>query len=253
MRKVNPDDFKKFLLSLSPQTLKTFNPFGAIKNTNVICIVKKELGRNDKVKFFSYVEGKLIAYSFLTKFEKSTKKHSCILGIVVGDVWQKKGLGKQICKHMIKYAWKNKFKKIWLTVFLDNMYAIKFYKHLGFEVEGVFIYDEKLMKKYRDVVSMAIFKNAGDTAPVLLSLITGEQGEINKDVREAFSKAVGMGLHMPMTWRSAQMLNAPSGKPVIVCSGALEVFMRTKRLSAQVTISDEAEYGVAFVIVTQEA
>ena len=33
--------------------------------------------------------------------------------------------------------------------------------------------------------------------------------------KEAFSKAIGLGLRMPMTWRSAQMLNAPSGKPVI--------------------------------------
>jgi holo-[acyl-carrier protein] synthase len=70
--------------------------------------------------------------------------------------------------------------------------------------------------------------------------------------KEAFSKAIGLGMRMPMTWRSAQMLNAPSGKPVIVCSGALEEFMRQNRLSAQVTISDEADYGVAFVIVTQE-
>jgi holo-[acyl-carrier protein] synthase len=64
--------------------------------------------------------------------------------------------------------------------------------------------------------------------------------------KEAFSKAIGLGIHMPMTWRSAQML-----KPIIVCSGALDEFMRTHRLTAQVTISDEAEYGVAFVIVTQ--
>jgi holo-[acyl-carrier protein] synthase len=70
--------------------------------------------------------------------------------------------------------------------------------------------------------------------------------------KEAFSKAIGLGMRMPMTWRSAQMLNAPGGKPVIVCSGALEAFMREKRLSAQVSISDEADYGVAFVIVTQE-
>jgi holo-[acyl-carrier protein] synthase len=69
--------------------------------------------------------------------------------------------------------------------------------------------------------------------------------------KEAFSKAIGLGLRMPMTWRSAQMLNAPSGKPIIVCSGALDEFMRTHRLTAQVTISDEADYGVAFVIVTQ--
>ena len=69
--------------------------------------------------------------------------------------------------------------------------------------------------------------------------------------KEAFSKAVGLGLRMPMTWRSCQMLNAPSGKPVILCSGALDEFMRQNKLYAQVTISDEAEYGVAFVIVTQ--
>jgi holo-[acyl-carrier protein] synthase len=69
--------------------------------------------------------------------------------------------------------------------------------------------------------------------------------------KEAFSKAVGLGMRMPMTWRAAQMLNAPSGKPMIVCSGALEEFMRQNMLSAQVTISDEADYGVAFVIVTQ--
>ncbi|HEU4775987.1 MAG TPA: holo-ACP synthase [Telluria sp.] len=70
--------------------------------------------------------------------------------------------------------------------------------------------------------------------------------------KEAFSKAIGLGLRKPMTWPSAQMLNAPGGKPVIVCSGALDAFMRQHKLSAQVTISDEAEYGVAFVIVTQE-
>ena len=70
--------------------------------------------------------------------------------------------------------------------------------------------------------------------------------------KEAFSKAIGLGLRMPMTWRSAQMLNAPSGKPEIVCSGALAEFMRVNRLTAQVTVSDDAEYGVAFVVVTQE-
>ncbi len=71
--------------------------------------------------------------------------------------------------------------------------------------------------------------------------------------KEAFSKAIGLGIHMPMTWRSCQILNDPSGKPVIVCSGALQQFMQEHKLSAQVTISDEADYGVAFVIVTREA
>ena len=69
--------------------------------------------------------------------------------------------------------------------------------------------------------------------------------------KEAFSKAIGLGLRMPMTWRSAQMLNAPSGQPIIVCSAALQQFMQENKLTAQVTISDEADYAVAFVIVLQ--
>ncbi|CDG82275.1 holo-ACP synthase [Janthinobacterium agaricidamnosum] len=71
--------------------------------------------------------------------------------------------------------------------------------------------------------------------------------------KEAFSKAIGLGIHMPMTWPAAQMLNHASGKPMIVCSGVLAEFMQQNRLSAQVTISDEAEYAVAFVIVEQAA
>jgi holo-[acyl-carrier protein] synthase len=66
--------------------------------------------------------------------------------------------------------------------------------------------------------------------------------------KEAFSKAIGMGMRMPMTWRAMQVLNAPSGKPVVVC-GALQQWMQEQGLSAHVTITDEVEYAVAFVIV----
>ncbi|HEV7816824.1 MAG TPA: holo-ACP synthase [Janthinobacterium sp.] len=69
--------------------------------------------------------------------------------------------------------------------------------------------------------------------------------------KEAFSKAIGLGMRVPMTWPAAQMLNAPSGKPVIVCSGVLEEFMLEHRLTVQVTVSDEEEYAVAFVVVEQ--
>ena len=67
--------------------------------------------------------------------------------------------------------------------------------------------------------------------------------------KEAFSKAIGLGMRMPMTWRSMQVLNAPGGRPVAVASGVLKDFMDSKGLTAQVTLTDEAEYAVAFVIV----
>jgi holo-[acyl-carrier protein] synthase len=67
--------------------------------------------------------------------------------------------------------------------------------------------------------------------------------------KEAFSKAIGLGMRMPMTWRAMQTLNAASGKPVVVTSGVLQAYMNERGLSAQVTITDEADYAVAFVIV----
>lgn len=70
--------------------------------------------------------------------------------------------------------------------------------------------------------------------------------------KEAFSKAIGLGIHMPMTWRAMQTLNAPSGKPVVATSGALEEFMNQNGLTAQVSITDEADYAVAFVIVEKK-
>lgn len=69
--------------------------------------------------------------------------------------------------------------------------------------------------------------------------------------KEAFSKAIGLGMRMPMTWRAMQTLNAPSGKPVVVTSGKLKAYMEEKGLTAQVSITDETEYVVAFVIVEQ--
>jgi holo-[acyl-carrier protein] synthase len=66
--------------------------------------------------------------------------------------------------------------------------------------------------------------------------------------KEAFSKAIGMGMRMPMTWRAVQILNAPGGKPIAVASGALKDYMDLHGLTAQVSITDEAEYAVAFVL-----
>lgn len=70
--------------------------------------------------------------------------------------------------------------------------------------------------------------------------------------KEAFSKAIGLGMRTPMTWRAMQTLNAPSGKPVAVTTGALKDFMEQNGLTAQVTITDESDYAVAFVIVEKK-
>lgn len=70
--------------------------------------------------------------------------------------------------------------------------------------------------------------------------------------KEAFSKAIGLGMRMPMTWRAMQTLNAPSGKPIVVVSGALKEFMEKEDLQAHVSITDESDNVVAFVIVEKK-
>jgi len=70
--------------------------------------------------------------------------------------------------------------------------------------------------------------------------------------KEAFSKAIGLGMRMPMTCRSLQTLNEVSGKPVTSYSGALASFMTEKQWQAQVTVSDELDMAIAFVVVTEQ-
>jgi holo-[acyl-carrier protein] synthase len=67
--------------------------------------------------------------------------------------------------------------------------------------------------------------------------------------KEAFSKAVGMGLHMPMTWRSCEILNERSGKPFVRLHGELAAWFAQRRLVAHVTVTDETDYVATFVVV----
>jgi len=67
--------------------------------------------------------------------------------------------------------------------------------------------------------------------------------------KEAFSKAIGLGLRMPMTWRACEILNLPSGKPEIHLHGDLAAWFAERRLQAHVTLTDETEYAASFVVV----
>ncbi len=67
--------------------------------------------------------------------------------------------------------------------------------------------------------------------------------------KEAFSKAIGLGIRSPMTWSACEVLNEASGKPVVHLSGALAEWFDARRLQAHVTVTDEGDYAASFVIV----
>jgi holo-[acyl-carrier protein] synthase len=67
--------------------------------------------------------------------------------------------------------------------------------------------------------------------------------------KEAFSKAVGLGMRMPMTWRLCEISNLPSGQPVIVLHGQLKEWFAAQGLRAHITVTDESEYAASFCVV----
>jgi len=67
--------------------------------------------------------------------------------------------------------------------------------------------------------------------------------------KEAFSKAIGLGMRMPMSWRLCEVGKLPSGKPVIVLHGELKAWFEGQGLSAHVSVTDETDYAASFVVV----
>ncbi|MDH4393914.1 MAG: holo-ACP synthase [Aquabacterium sp.] len=67
--------------------------------------------------------------------------------------------------------------------------------------------------------------------------------------KEAFSKAIGMGMRMPMTYVACEILNHPSGAPYIRLHGALADWFAQRGLRAHVTVTDETDYAASFVVV----
>ena len=67
--------------------------------------------------------------------------------------------------------------------------------------------------------------------------------------KEAFSKAIGLGMRLPMTWRSCEILNQPSGRPFVQLNGALAGWFAERGLQAHVTLTDETDYAASFVVV----
>lgn len=77
--------------------------------------------------------------------------------------------------------------------------------------------------------------------------------------KEAFSKAIGLGLRMPMTWRLCEIANQAqdhpkAGQPYIVLHGGLKDWFEARKLQVHITVTDEVDYAASFCVVeTQTA
>jgi holo-[acyl-carrier protein] synthase len=67
--------------------------------------------------------------------------------------------------------------------------------------------------------------------------------------KEAFSKAIGLGMVMPMTWRRCEVATLPSGQPTLLLHGALKDWFDARHLSAHLSVSDETDYATSYCVV----
>ena len=70
--------------------------------------------------------------------------------------------------------------------------------------------------------------------------------------KEAFSKALGTGIRHPATLRAIGVGHDKHGKPILEFGPALAALMAERGLMAHVSISDEQDFALAFVVIEQE-
>jgi holo-[acyl-carrier-protein] synthase len=104
---------------------------------------------------------------------------------------------------------------------------------------------ERLAEKVLGPHELAVFRDRRAAVPArgLRYLAT------RFSAKEAFSKAIGLGMRMPMTWRDCELVKARSGKPEIVLHGELAQWFAAHGLKAHVSVTDESDYAAAFVVV----
>jgi holo-[acyl-carrier protein] synthase len=67
--------------------------------------------------------------------------------------------------------------------------------------------------------------------------------------KEAFTKALGTGIHAPANWHGVWVANLRSGKPVLEFSPALKLLMDNRNISgAHLSLTDERDMAAATVI-----
>ncbi len=67
--------------------------------------------------------------------------------------------------------------------------------------------------------------------------------------KEAFTKALGTGIHAPANWHNVWVTNLGSGKPQLEFSGDLRALLERRRIRhAHLTLTDEREMACATVI-----
>jgi len=154
--------FEMFLNELDKRTAYDYTHFGyAVDGRKAAATVFREM-RGSRIVSYVLLDGEyVVGFGHLDFFPNKEKQHVVKLGIVLHPKYQGKGFGKLLLDYMIADATRMGKEKIWLATHKDNPRALALYRNRGFAVEGLFRREEKVGRKYRDIVSMALFLRKG--------------------------------------------------------------------------------------------
>ena len=98
---------------------------------------------------------------------------------------------------------------------------------------------ERLIDKLLASVEHADFARAADKGRFLAKRFAA---------KEAFAKALGTGVRAPATLPAIGVTHDELGKPIFELGAELAALLQERSLVPHLSISDEADYAVAFVI-----
>ena len=98
---------------------------------------------------------------------------------------------------------------------------------------------DRALEKLLAPQEMADFANAADKGRFLAKRFAA---------KEAFSKALGTGVRPPAVLPAIAVAHDELGKPILVFCGRLAEMIENQGLKAHLSLSDEADYAIAYVI-----
>jgi len=100
----------------------------------------------------------IISIASIHSSQAARTKHVGTIGIVIKKEYWGLQLGNSLMEYLIEWAKQNNItRKIQLTCNEDNTKAIRLYKKLGFEIEGIIKEDTFIDGRYNHTVIMGLF------------------------------------------------------------------------------------------------
>ncbi len=112
---------------------------------------------NNSPVFYAVENGIVVGWADITPAGNPRLAHRGFLGMGLIEEFRGKGLGNQLLSRALKHAKDIGLEKVELSVYTDNVAAIKLYKKLGFTEIGIIKHYRKLNERCFDCLEMELF------------------------------------------------------------------------------------------------